>query len=88
MTSCRAAALELNRASIFLACESLSAGNGGICRVARLMARVIGEEVQAGRISARALALNDSQPSRRHHAACDRHPRCTPEVCRGCNGPP
>jgi phosphatidyl-myo-inositol dimannoside synthase len=29
---------------LFLGVESLSPGNGGICRVARLMARVIGEE--------------------------------------------
>ena len=50
------------KAKVFLGCESLAAGNGGICRVARLMARVIGEEVQAGRISASALALSDSHP--------------------------
>lgn len=33
-----------------LGCESLVAGNGGICRVARLVARVLSDEVAAGRI--------------------------------------
>ena len=46
-----------------MGCESLAAGNGGICRVARLMARVVGEEVQAARLTARALSLSDYQPS-------------------------
>jgi phosphatidyl-myo-inositol dimannoside synthase len=52
----------MKKAKVFLACESLAAGNGGICRVARLMARVIGEEVQSGRMTAGALSLSDSQP--------------------------
>ena len=51
----------MKKTDVFMACESLAAGNGGICRVARLMARVIGEEVQAGRITASALSLNDNQ---------------------------
>jgi phosphatidyl-myo-inositol dimannoside synthase len=53
----------LKKATVFLACESLAAGNGGICRVARLMARVVGEEVQAGRVTASALSLNEQEPS-------------------------
>jgi phosphatidyl-myo-inositol dimannoside synthase len=51
------------KAAVFLACESLVPGNGGICRVARLMARVIAEEVRAGRMTARALALSDERPA-------------------------
>lgn len=45
---------------ILLATESLDPGNGGICRVARLMAKVISEEVGAGRVSGDAIALSDS----------------------------
>lgn len=47
--------------SIFLATESLEAGNGGIARVARLMSRVLSEEVSAGRVTAQAIALSDSE---------------------------
>jgi len=52
----------MEKAKVFLACESLRAGNGGICRVGRLMAHVLAEEIQAGRMSASALSLSDPQP--------------------------
>src|SRR5688500_15134135 len=49
---------------ILIGAESLAPGNGGICRVARLMARVIGERVQAGEMDARCAVLSDAeQPS-------------------------
>ena len=48
---------------VVLAAESLQRGASGIARVARLMARVIAEEVRAGRVVAQALALNDAQPA-------------------------
>ena len=44
-----------------IVCESLAVGNGGICRVARLMARVVQEEVRASRLNARAVVLSDEQ---------------------------
>src|SRR5687768_13625750 len=47
--------------NVSLGAESLSAGNGGICRVARLMARVLSEELAAGRIQADAIVLSDSE---------------------------
>lgn len=51
-------------ADVYLAGESFSAGNGGICRVARLMARVLAEDARAGGLHAEALSLNDaSMPS-------------------------
>src|ERR1035437_1438676 len=50
------------RSGLLLACESLAPGNGGICRVARLMARVVGEECQAGRFKASAVTFSDQQP--------------------------
>ena len=46
--------------SILLATESLAPGNGGICRVARLMARALGEEHAAGRLRVETLALRDA----------------------------
>lgn len=46
---------------VLLAVESLAAGNGGICRVARLVARVLAEEMRAGRLRADALVLSDQQ---------------------------
>jgi phosphatidyl-myo-inositol dimannoside synthase len=48
--------------SLLLAAESLSAGNGGICRVARLMGKVLAEEVQEGRFTAGGLVLSDQKP--------------------------
>ncbi len=46
---------------VFLGVESLRAGNGGICRVARLMARVLGEFQAEGRIRMHALAFGDRE---------------------------
>jgi phosphatidylinositol alpha-1,6-mannosyltransferase len=43
----------------FFGAESLSPGNGGIAQLARLMARVIGGEVAAGRLLARGTVLSD-----------------------------
>ena len=48
--------------NLLLAAESLAAGNGGICRVARLMGKVIAEEVSEGRMAAGGLVLNDPEP--------------------------
>src|ERR1022692_3541223 len=48
-------------ANVLLAAEALRGGNGGIARVARLLARVLGEEVLAGRLDARCLVLSDPQ---------------------------
>lgn len=47
---------------VLLAAESLEAGRGGICRVARLMARVLGEEHLSGTLDAAAVALSDRAP--------------------------
>ncbi len=48
---------------IFLASQSLKAGNGGIARVARLMARVLAEEQENGRLSFQSLTFKDlTQP--------------------------
>lgn len=44
---------------VTLGVESLLAGRGGICRVARLMALVLAEEVAEGRLKADAVALTD-----------------------------
>lgn len=49
--------------SVLLAAESLAPGNGGICRVARLMARVLAKEHAQGRIRVEALALSDAKQS-------------------------
>jgi phosphatidyl-myo-inositol dimannoside synthase len=47
-------------AGVLLAAESLRPGHGGICRVARLMARVLAPLVEQGEVAAaRALSLND-----------------------------
>ena len=48
---------------VLLAAESLVAGNGGICRVARLIARVLGEMVEAEGLAVDALALSDDRPA-------------------------
>jgi phosphatidylinositol alpha-1,6-mannosyltransferase len=44
---------------VFLAAATLRAGNGGIARVARLMARVLVEETAAGRLNAQAASFLD-----------------------------
>ena len=49
----------MKRPRLLLAVESLEPGRGGICRVARLMARVLAEEQAAGRLGASAIALAD-----------------------------
>jgi phosphatidylinositol alpha-1,6-mannosyltransferase len=48
---------------VLLAAESLWPGNGGICRVARLIERVLVEQVRAGNLEASALALSDPSVS-------------------------
>ena len=48
---------------VTLAAESLLPGNGGICRVARLMARVLLEEIADGRLTAQSLVLGDKEPA-------------------------
>ena len=48
--------------NVFLGAESLRGGSGGIARVARLVARVLGEEVQTGRLCGRCVVLSDPQP--------------------------
>lgn len=45
-----------------LAAESLRRGASGIARVARLVARVLAHEAEAGRLEARAVVLNDPEP--------------------------
>jgi phosphatidylinositol alpha-1,6-mannosyltransferase len=48
---------------LHLGFDSLAPGNGGICRVARLIARVVSEEVAAGRVErAAAVVLRDDHP--------------------------
>jgi len=42
--------------------DSLRAGNGGICRVARLMARVLEEMRDEGRVKVRTVVLGDNEP--------------------------
>ena len=49
---------EAKRPAVFLAAESFTAGKGGICRVARLMAKVLAEKVLCGEMSAQAAVLN------------------------------
>jgi phosphatidylinositol alpha-1,6-mannosyltransferase len=50
----------MGKPSVMLGAESLLPGNGGICRVARLIGRVLAEEVAAGRLGgAAAVALSD-----------------------------
>lgn len=53
-----------HRPKVFLACESTVAGKGGIGRVARLIARVLGEERSRGVLEADGLALSDPEPAR------------------------
>lgn len=47
---------------ILLAVDSLRAGNGGICRVARLMAKVLDAEARAAKITVRAEVFGDTHP--------------------------
>jgi phosphatidylinositol alpha-1,6-mannosyltransferase len=47
---------------VFLGADSLAAGNGGICRVARLMARVLDEQAAAGKLEASAAVFSDAAP--------------------------
>lgn len=49
--------------SVLLATESLAPGNGGICRVARLMARVLAKEHVQGTLKVNAVALSDDKQS-------------------------
>lgn len=46
---------------ILLAAERFAAGNSGIARVARLMARVLAEEARAGRLDVEGLSLSDAE---------------------------
>jgi phosphatidylinositol alpha-1,6-mannosyltransferase len=46
-----------------LGAESLTPGNGGICRVARLIGKVLAEEAAAGWLDASAVVYRDSLPS-------------------------
>jgi phosphatidylinositol alpha-1,6-mannosyltransferase len=47
---------------LFMGFESLVPGRGGICRVARLMTRVVAEEAAKSNLSVRSLVLNDFAP--------------------------
>jgi phosphatidylinositol alpha-1,6-mannosyltransferase len=47
---------------VMLGADSLRRGASGIGRVARLMARVLAEEMDAGRLSAEAVVLSDTEP--------------------------
>jgi phosphatidylinositol alpha-1,6-mannosyltransferase len=47
---------------VLLAAQSLVAGNGGICRVARLMAKVLCELDRSGDVAADGLTLGDATP--------------------------
>ena len=47
----------------FMGFESVRAGNGGVSRVARLMARVLAEEALAGRCTVDGVVLSDRTPS-------------------------
>src|SRR5688572_4921979 len=50
--------------NVLLAADSLDPGNGGICRVARLIARVLDQEVAAGSLrAADAIVLSDATPA-------------------------
>lgn len=51
----------ITRSKVFFAAESLLAGNGGICRVARLMARVLNDELVAPHVTV--LSLSDTTPA-------------------------
>src|SRR5437763_10634152 len=44
---------------VCLAAHSLAPGNGGICRVGRLMARTLEEECRAGRLNVAGVVLDD-----------------------------
>lgn len=53
---------------VLLAADSLDPGNGGICRVSRLIARVLEQQVVSGGIAgARAVLLGDDQPAHFDH---------------------
>ncbi len=49
-----------NAPKFFLGLESVRAGNGGICRVARLIARVLAEEQKAGQCEVNGVVLSDA----------------------------
>ncbi len=49
--------------NIFFGAESLEAGNGGIAGLARLTAKVLGEESLAGNINVRCAVLSDTAPA-------------------------
>ena len=51
----------MTRPRVLLATMSLTAGNGGVARVARLVAHVLRLECDAGRLNARAIALADRE---------------------------
>ena len=51
----------MSRARVFLAAESLQAGNGGICRVARLMWKVLAEEASRGSLDAKGVVFSDKE---------------------------
>jgi phosphatidylinositol alpha-1,6-mannosyltransferase len=51
----------MSRPRVLLGVESLIPGNGGISRVARLVARVLAEEQSAGRLDADAVVLSDDR---------------------------
>ncbi|MGI6087892.1 MAG: glycosyltransferase family 4 protein [Kiritimatiellia bacterium] len=55
-------ALKKNKIKFFLAAESLHPGNGGICRVARLMMRALGEWTAENGGSVRGVVLSDDTP--------------------------
>lgn len=55
--------LRLTIPNFFLGFESVRAGNGGVCRVARLMAKVLAAERAAGRCRVGGVVLSDSEPS-------------------------
>ena len=53
----------MNIPNFFLGFESVRAGNGGVCRVARLMAQVLAAEQAAGRCRVGGVVLSDPGPS-------------------------
>ncbi len=54
--------MELPSPRVFLAAESLLAGNGGICRVARLVSRILGEAANEFKLQADVVTLSDKEP--------------------------
>jgi phosphatidyl-myo-inositol dimannoside synthase len=53
----------MRKPRVLLGADSLQRGASGIGRVARLMAKVLGEQVRAGRIEAQAVALRGPPPT-------------------------